>query len=223
MTTKLSNSTAGAPARTQAEARERRGGKRGPAASEPNIGSRLRHTRIMRGLTLKDLAEMADCTQSFISKLENGRVNPSFAMLHRLAGALGVGMSQFLDDGETSTHPDVMVFPAGRRVRTVAQTDEKGAPSLMMESLSPPRGNWRLLEANLHHIMPGADTAGMLQGEGETFGYVLEGEVELILAGEATRLGPRDSFIFPSSLPHGYRNRGTVNAVVMWVNTPPNG
>lgn len=213
MTTKLSKTAA---RREPAPAAEKT-----PAGhAEPNIGSRLRHTRIMRGMTLKELADLADCSQSFISKLENGRVNPSFAMLHRLAGSLGVSMSQFLDGDDLSLHQDVMVFPARRRVRTVAQTDEKGTPTLMLESLSP-RGNWRLLQANLYHIAPGADTAGMMQSEGETFGYVLEGEVELILAGEAARLSPNDSFIFPSTLPHGYRNAGATNVVVLWVNTPP--
>lgn len=187
---------------------------------ELNIGSRLRHTRIMRGLTLKELADQADCSQSFISKLENGKVNPSFAMLHRLAGVLGVGMSQFLDEEEGGLHPDAMVFPAARRLRTVTRIGENDAPALMLEALTP-RGNRRLLQANLHHVAPGAGTEGMVQAEGETFGLVLEGEIELILAGEARRLVARDSFLFPSALPAGYRNTGSQPAILLWVNTPP--
>ena len=50
---------------------------------------RLRLARQMRGMTLKELALLAGCSESLLSKIENGRTSPSLPMLHRLVGALG--------------------------------------------------------------------------------------------------------------------------------------
>ena len=35
------------------------------------------------------------------------------------------------------------------------------------------------------------------------------------------QLGPGDSFAFPSTLPHMYRNPGSEVTRVIWINTPP--
>ena len=51
----------------------------------PSLGLRLRHARRVVGLTLKQVAEAAGCSESLISKLENDAASPSLAMLHRLA------------------------------------------------------------------------------------------------------------------------------------------
>jgi quercetin dioxygenase-like cupin family protein len=51
-------------------------------------------------------------------------------------------------------------------------------------------------------------------------GYVLEGELELTVDQQKTFVKKGDSFFFLSHLPHGYRNIGSVDARVLWVNTP---
>jgi mannose-6-phosphate isomerase-like protein (cupin superfamily) len=47
------------------------------------------------------------------------------------------------------------------------------------------------------------------------------GRLELTIDGKLHRLGPGDSFYFPSSLLHSYRNAGTVTMRAIWINTPP--
>ena len=44
------------------------------------------------------LAASAQCSQSFLSKVENGNLLPSLPMLQRLARALQVQLSHFLDE-----------------------------------------------------------------------------------------------------------------------------
>jgi len=48
------------------------------------IGRRLRTFRTRRGLTQEALARGAKLTAKFVSQIENGRVNPSIAVLARL-------------------------------------------------------------------------------------------------------------------------------------------
>ena len=48
------------------------------------IGRRLRSFRTRRGLTQEALARASKLTAKFVSQIENGRVNPSIAVLARL-------------------------------------------------------------------------------------------------------------------------------------------
>ncbi|TIV07124.1 MAG: helix-turn-helix transcriptional regulator, partial [Mesorhizobium sp.] len=47
------------------------------------LGTRLRLARQTRGMTLKTLATAANCSESLLSKIENGKASPSLPMLHR--------------------------------------------------------------------------------------------------------------------------------------------
>ena len=52
----------------------------------------------MRGLTLRQLAEKAGCTQSYISQIETGLTVPSLSMVGKLASALQVNVVDFLNE-----------------------------------------------------------------------------------------------------------------------------
>ena len=58
------------------------------------LGAKLRHTRMTKGLRLHDLAEKAECSESMLSKIENGRAVPSLKILYRIAEALGLTVGQ---------------------------------------------------------------------------------------------------------------------------------
>lgn len=206
------------PARADAASAPPRGSVRQPqpAQSEPNIGGRLRHARLMRNLNLKDVADLSNCSESFISKLENNKVKPSFAMLHRIAGALEVSVASLLESAPSTQHPRVMITSASGRAKVPIDDSALGALELLT-----PRGSAKLLQANIHHVEPGGGTNGMIQQDGEALGYVLSGEIEFIVSGASSRLKTGDSFVFPAELPHGYHNDGRKAARILWINTPP--
>ncbi len=60
---------------------------------------KLREIRHQNGLTQKELACRSGVSQPYINELENGKkVNPSIIILGKLANALGVTVSELLDD-----------------------------------------------------------------------------------------------------------------------------
>ncbi|MEI9916626.1 MAG: cupin domain-containing protein [Methylovirgula sp.] len=61
----------------------------------------------------------------------------------------------------------------------------------------------------------------MLSHEGEEIGYVICGEIELVVGGKPYRVGAGDSFHFRSEVPHSCRNIGETEARVIFINTPP--
>lgn len=54
------------------------------------IGAKIREKREAAGLTQGQLEERSGLPQSHISRLENGQHSPSFATLEKIAGALGI-------------------------------------------------------------------------------------------------------------------------------------
>lgn len=186
------------------------GTRRDSKAAAAGLGVRLRHARLVAGLTLLQLARSAGCSESLISKIEHGATTPSLAMLHRLAMALGTNISALMSENTPSAGP---ILRKGERPVIAA------AGGIELERLVlPSRGG--LLQANIHIVSPGSASDGFIEHAGEEVGYVLEGTLELTLGDERYTVGEGDVFAFPSHVPHGYRNVGTTVARILWVNSP---
>lgn len=182
------------------------------------IGAKLKHARLTLGYTLRELADIVGCSESMVSKVENDRLRPSLAMLHRFASALGTNMAALLSEEDDLSNP-VRIFPAEKRKRV--QVNSKAAGIGTWFERIVPTGRGGLLQANILNVAPGGESDGVVDHVGEDFGYVIEGELELIVDGAIYPVREGDAFFFPSTLPHGHRNRSLRKARVLWVNTPP--
>ena len=80
------------------------------------VGEQLRAIRLLRRLTLREVAEAAGVSESFVSQLERGRSSASVATLQRLAAAVGIEISD-LFAGQSQSGPRVLrratVTPVG--------------------------------------------------------------------------------------------------------------
>lgn len=183
---------------------------------EVGVGMRLREMRRAAHLRLKDVAALAHCSESMLSKIENGNVSPSINTLHRITRALGTSI------GDLFAAPDSgapFVLRQGRRPTLVSHPLRSG-DGIVLESLTPFEIDG-LLQAQLHIVEPGGASDGLISHDGEEMGYVLDGSLELTVDDHRAILGPGDSFFFSSKRPHGYRNAGETRVRVVWVNSPP--
>lgn len=192
--------------------------KASPALAKPDdlqIGGRVKHARLMAGIRMRELAVKVGCTESMISKIESGRVVPSLPMLQRLVSALERDLSSFF--GSDLDSPGI-VLRAGQR--PVVLTDPiRHGPGVSYERLVPfAAGN--LLECNIHVIEPNGSKEDLITHQGETVGYVVEGQLELIIDTTSYVLTTGDSFFFKNHLTNSYRNPGPGATRVIWVNTP---
>ena len=184
-----------------------------PKTSE-RLSARLRMARQMRGMTLKVLADAAGCSESLLSKIENGKTYPSLPMLHRLVQSLGMNMGWMFEDRD-GKEPMILRAADRSRARTDAATG-----AIVVERVIPDV-DWHALQCNIYHVEAGASSLGDHQHSGEEAGYLLAGQLELMVDGRAHRLSEGDAFAFRSDQPHSYRNTGGTRASVFWVNTPP--
>jgi len=66
-------------------------------ATPPDIGPRLGALRAQRGLSQGTLARLSGIAPSALSRIENGRVQPTFATIWRLLHALRADWTEILD------------------------------------------------------------------------------------------------------------------------------
>ena len=188
----------------------------GDQISSSRLSIRLRLARQIRGMTLKSVADAAGCSESLLSKIENGKATPSLPMLHRLVLALETNIGWMFEEGDGD---EGVVFRRGERPLITLDPLRQGE-GISLERVIP-YSNGHLLQCNIHHIETGGESAGPIQHAGEEVGYVLEGDIELMVANSTYKLSAGDSFVFRSELPHHYRNAGVSPASIFWVNTPP--
>lgn len=183
--------------------------------NEKNIlGAQIRMIRKARGMTLRELADKAGCSESMLSKVENGKGNPSINVLHSISRALDTNMGTLF---RPEVGPGIVQRKGERHLAQLMGEDGRG---VILEYLSPHQPG-HVLQAHIHIVEPGGSANDAISHEGEEVGYVLEGELELIVEGQAYHLKEGDSFFFDSALPHAFRNPGATTSRVIWVNTPP--
>jgi len=198
--------------------RRRPRGEQGGIRNEYRIGSKLKHARLLKGHTLKELAEVVGCSESMLSKLENEKLTPSISFLHRLASALDTSIAELFAESDNLSDA-VHHFPHDRRARIV-ENPELGLAGAWYERIIPVSRSG-LLQANILNIPPDMRSDNDVDHVGEELGYLIEGELEVRVDGKCYTLRPGDLLFFPSSLPHGYHNKSDKVARILWVNTPP--
>lgn len=176
------------------------------------IGERLKRLRMVNSLTQEELASRADLTKGFISQLENDATSPSIATLKDILDVFGVSMQEFF--AEPSRGEDV-VFGGKARV----QSTDDGA-GVMVELLVPGAQN-REMDPALVTIKPGEEMEEQEYHEGEEFGYLLSGKIQLRLNDQLYTAKKGECFYFNSDKRHAVKNIGKTEAKILWVVTPP--
>jgi transcriptional regulator with XRE-family HTH domain len=179
------------------------------------IGQTLRNARMTKRMRLKDVADRVGCSVSMLSKIENGRAAPSLRILHSVVRVLDTSIAALFSSAPDG---DLVFFREGER--PTVMVDGTGRSEIILERLVPFAPD-RVLEGNIHIVLPGADSGGAISHVGEEVGLVIEGTVELRVGATTRILRQGDSFFFKSELPHSYRNVGDVVAKIVWINTPP--
>jgi transcriptional regulator with XRE-family HTH domain len=166
--------------------------------------------RQAKGLTQEELASRADLTKGFISQVERNLTSLSVESLLAILDALDEKPSTFFD----AAFEQKLVFKVKDRV----ELEKEDVASFQI--LVPAAQN-RLMDPALVALKPGEK---MEEGphEGEEFGFVLSGGIELSLGGKTYKLRRGECFYFRASKRHRIGNRRKTRALVLWVSSPPN-
>jgi transcriptional regulator with XRE-family HTH domain len=159
-----------------------------------SVGERLRERRRALGLTLKETAQNARISTSYLSSIETGNSVPSLPILARVVGVLGLSLNEVLRNvGQT-------VLRTGRL--------ERGEPGVHVASHED-----LLLEVAFVVSEPEESGACPVPTrDHEVFVYVLAGALEVTVDGDAYALQAGDSLDVdsPERLEYRPSEAGTV-------------
>jgi transcriptional regulator with XRE-family HTH domain len=177
------------------------------------VGRKLHEFRLQRGLTLERLARLSGVSRAMLWQIEQARSAPTITVLARIAEALGVQVSAFLD--LTTPAAAVVLRRADARILRA----EHGAVSI--RALSPATGSGRV---TFHEVRlePGAMERRESHSDGTVENLVVsEGSVEVDVGSEVHLLHPGDAIFLRSGAEHGYRNVAPGPVVIYRVTVSP--
>jgi transcriptional regulator with XRE-family HTH domain len=175
------------------------------------IGERLKRLRLANSLTQEELASRADLTKGYISQLENDATSPSIATLKDMLDVFRVSMQEFFSE----TIDEDVVYGQDSRVQA-SDDDEK----IRVELLIPAAQN-RDMDPAMVTLESGEEMEEQPFHEGEEFGYVLCGKIQLKLDEKLYTITKDECFYFSSDKKHSVKNIGRTRARILWVVTPP--
>src|SRR3954469_3298213 len=160
------------------------------------VGPRLRLLREQKGMSARQVADLAGVTPAYLSRLENRRLSPTVATLARLGTAIRETMATLFSEAPGADQ--AVVRRADRHLmRSRGVLDSQVTP-----------GWAKRLEILESLVDPGQGSSSRLHthaGDEECL-LVLEGELDLWLGIERHHLTAGDSATFECRSPHRWRN-----------------
>ena len=174
------------------------------------IGKKIKRLRMLVNLTQKELADRCELTKGYISQLENDLTSPSITTLMDILSALGTDLKTFFSDDVQ----DKIVF-------TEADFIEKVSEESTLNWLVP-NAQKNNMEPVMMELNPGYSTNDDMPHEGEEFGFVLSGEIEIVLGKNRHVCKKGESFYFTVDRLHYIKNNKQKTAKFIWISSPPN-
>src|SRR5689334_21710245 len=166
------------------------------AAQASAIGGRVRQEPQSLRWSLDRLAEAAGVSRRMLINVEQGSANPSVGTLLRLSDALGVGLPALV---EPPARAPARVVRAGEGA--TLWTSEAGGRGVLVAGTEPPDvvelWDWTLPPGD--HYISEPHAAGTRE-----LAQVLEGILEINVAGQPVRLEIGDAVTFLGDVPHSY-------------------
>lgn len=174
-----------------------------------NIGGKIKRLRVANSLTLEELANRCELTKGFLSQVERNLTSPSISTLEDILEALGTNLREFFDERDD----EQVVFST--KDYFINEQD------LYTISYIVPNAQKNDMEPIYVELQKGAKTGEIEPHEGQEFGYVLAGKVQLHYGDQVYSLKKGQTFYIKGDKNHFLTNEDQTVAKVIWVSTPP--
>jgi len=176
-----------------------------------DIGSKIRELRLENGLTQEELANRLELTKGYISQLEHNLASPSMNTLFSILEVLGTDVSDFF----SNQIDEQMVF------KKMDFYEKENVELKHNVSWIVPNALKYEMEPIIIEIQPGGKSFEDDPHAGEEFGYVLEGEITLVISKKRFVVKTGETFYYLANKEHHLINHSNKKAKVLWISTPP--
>ena len=165
---------------------------------EQAIGREVRILRQKHGMTVTELAAIANLSPGMLSKIENGLTSPSLSTLQGLAGSLNVPVASLLRSHE-ERHEATFV-PSGEGLRIKRRGTRSGHE---YQLLGPGFSNKMGVEPYHITLNDKSEVYPSFQHEGIEFIHILQGKMVYGHGVDTFVMEPGDSLFFDAQAAHG--------------------
>jgi transcriptional regulator with XRE-family HTH domain len=177
-----------------------------------NIGQKIKELRLGNNLTQEELANRLELTKGYISQLENDKTSPSMTTLFDILEVLGTNIHDFFAKEE-----ETPIVTFRREDFYEKESDDQKS---MIYWIVPNALKYEM-EPIMIELKPGGQSDIDDPHPGEEFGYVLEGQVTLVLNKKRYVVKKGETFYYIANKEHYLLNQTTNSAKVLWISTPP--
>jgi len=178
------------------------------------LGERIKRKREILHMQLNELATKVGVTSSALSQIEKAKAFPSIVTLKSIADGLHTTVGELIGENEALSNNPLMRFD---EVSFVEQNDS-GCASYLLSN----HGSNKQMDTLLLNFNPGSNSDAIVKTHpGQTFLFVLSGELNIELDECSYLLKQNDSFYMNSNRMHRIENKSDNMAQIILVSTPP--
>lgn len=173
----------------------------------PDIGSLLKTQRTKHNLTLDKLSELSGVSKAMLSQIEKDKVNPTVAILIKIADAMNIDISELINTG--SKKNIFRIIPSEDSHYTFRADD-----LCSIRTLSPLN-----LEKSIEFYCITLKPGGKLKSEAhytgtEEFLSLEQGKITVISGQDTANLNKGDSIHYKGDIPHCLDNTSKKTAKI---------
>lgn len=175
--------------------------KTSPSSASDTLGSRLRAFRQSKKLTMDELSHMAGVSKAMLSQIEKDKVNPTVAVILKIAEALRLNISELV---QTNAAENIFRIIHASDDRYTFSKDAQCS----IRTLAP-----LSLEKSLEFYRVVLEPEGEIKSEPhfpgtEEFLHLAKGQLAVTSGAQTAEIGHDDSIHYRADLPHSLKNIG---------------
>ena len=151
------------------------------------IGEKIKSLRILCQLTQEELADRCELTKGYISQVENDLTSPTISTLSDILTALGTNLSEFFVEEKE----EQVVF---HQEDYIVKCNEFDTTTWLV-----PNSQKNEMEPLLFELEPNSSTYVDMPHEGQEFGYIMEGEIQVIIGKKTYVCKKGETFYFTTN------------------------
>lgn len=180
----------------------------------PELGQALQSLRKNKNLTLDKLAQSSGISKSMLSQIERGQTNPTFATLWSLTNALGVEISEVLEQSESAHDTPILIEKLEAHFTPTIQSPDGKCTLKILSPVST--------VANLEWYEMRIQAEGCLQSGAHTSGTiehltVLSGALHVSSADMNITLKEGETARYRADYPHTISNKESEESLALLV------
>ena len=180
-----------------------------------HVGEIIHKLRKSKKMTLLELSNASNVALATLSRMENAKMTGTLESHIKICKALETDLPDLYKDLAASKKT-VELRPRTARADIFIH-DNKAASEMLASNFM----NKKMMPILIKLGKSGRTHSEETKSGVERFVYILEGKIEANIGDNRYALVKGDTLYFESSLPHYFRNTGTIEARLISVTTPP--